>query len=167
MTKLVNRIAISLGVLALPGAAVADVHWRVNGVFDDGTTLTGTFDIDTYGYLGPSALTTQAQGTFPGFTYTLGDSSAGNTATAIDFERGYTGDLHLVFASNLSSGGTNPIVSGYECVGSYSCYNASGGTIRNLVSGVATVPEPAGWVLLVTGFALAGGTLRAQRRRIA
>jgi hypothetical protein len=162
MNSIIKWIAIGSAMLVLPSAATADVTWRVNGVFDDGTALTGTFAINPYGFLDTAALTTAAQAPFAGFTYTPANSSTGTTPTAIDFQPGYTSDLHLVFAANLSHPGTNNIVSGYECIGSYSCFQAAG-TVRTLVSGVATVPEPASWALLTLGFAVTGGVLRARR----
>ena len=135
MISMIKWIAIGSAMLVLSSAATADVAWRVNGIFDDGTALTGTFTINPYGFLDTAALTTAAQAPFAGFTYTPGDSSTGTTPTAIDFQPGYTSDLHLVFAANLSHPGTNAIVSGYECVGSYSCFDAGGGQVRTLVVG--------------------------------
>lgn len=77
----------------------------------------------------------------------------------------YTDDLHIGFASDIATatGSVALLTSSYECRGSGNCYNASGGDVRYLVSGVATVPDTATWVLLVAGLGFAGAALRYRR----
>jgi hypothetical protein len=43
--------AVAAACIALAGTAKANVTWVVNGVFDDGETVSGQFTIDVYGYL--------------------------------------------------------------------------------------------------------------------
>jgi hypothetical protein len=153
--------AVSSVLFACAGsAAKADVHWVINdAVFNDGTTLTGDFFINVYGYLDGYDLTTVSKDPFVGFNYTPSDSYFANGAFYIDAQPGYQGDLHITFADNLSVGVfNNPIIGGspgpsYECQGSYSCYVPLGGDVRYIASGVATaVPEPATWAVMLLGF---------------
>ncbi len=183
--------AAALGLAAAPStASAADVftHWAVNGVFDDGGTVSGIFDIDVYGYIRSATFDLKtaggdltpfeythntayhASGTVPGPDY--------NTYVApfyIDLQPGYAQDLHLVFQSPLTvSIGNNVLLGGfqgpsYECQNSYSCYVPQG-DIRYIVSGSArssgiAVPEPAAWALMLTGFAGMGAMLRRSRRQ--
>ena len=180
----------ALGLAAAPSAASANVHWTVNGTFDDGGTVTGSFDIDIYGYIDGStfdlktsgggltafeytpATAYHASGTVPGPDY--------NTYVApfyIDLQPGYAQDLHLVFASPLTVPiGANLLLGGfqgpsYECQNSYSCYVPQG-DIRYIASGSAkadgaAVPEPTTWALMLTGFAGMGAVLRRARRQTA
>lgn len=167
MTGLSKAIAGVL-LLVLPAAASATVYWRVNGVFSDGTLLSGTFAINQYGFLSAASLTTEANAPFTGFTYAPGNSSESNGATYVDFQPSFQSDLHLVLANDLSHASVNPIAAGsYECQASFNCYNATGGHTRYLTSGTATVPEPASWALLGAGFAAVGGAARRLRRAAA
>lgn len=183
----------ALGLAAAPTAASADTHWIVNATFDDGGTLTGSFDIDIYGYVEYSGVAGStfdlktsggsltpfeytpdtayhASGTIPGPDY--------NTYVApyfLDFQPGYAQALHLVFQSPLTVPiGHNVLLGGYqgpsyECQNSYSCYVPQG-DIRYIASGFAretgvAVPEPAAWALMLTGFAGMGVMLRRSRRQ--
>ena len=170
--------AAAAGCLAItPSAANADVTWLVNGTFDDGTTVTGTFDINVYGYLESADLKTETKGVFTGFEYTTASPIYIATGvTFVDFQPSYQSDLHLTFADNLGvAEADNPIIGGemgpsYECQGSYSCYVPSGGNTRYIASGSASagaVPEPETWALMISGFGLAGAALRGRRRALA
>ena len=159
---------MALGLAGAPAAASADTTWLVNATFTDGTPVTGKFTLDTYGYLTSASLTTEPFGAFPGYTYTLADSSVSNGDFYVDFQPGYQGDLHLVFADDLTvPSENNPIVAAgasYECQGSFSCYDLGGGETRFIGSGSAAfVPEPAAWALALVGFAGLGAALRRRR----
>lgn len=151
--------------------AKADVVWTVNGTFEDGGTLSGTFTIDVYGFLSDWDLKTQSVGPFGGFQYLPGNSYVSNGALYADFQPGYVRDLHLAFASDLGvAAANNPILGGplgpsYECVGSYSCYIPAGGATRYLFEGaaVAAVPEASTWAMMILGFAGVG--FMAYRRK--
>ncbi len=181
--------AAALGLAAAPTSASADTHWLVNGVFDDGGKVTGSFDIDIYGYIVRDTfdLKTSGGGLTP-FEYTQDTaySASGsvpgpdyNTYVApfyIDLQPGYAQDLHLVFQSPLTVPiGHNALLGGfqgpsYECQNSYSCYVPQG-DIRYIASGSAradgvAVPEPAAWALMLTGFAGMGAMLRRSRRQL-
>jgi len=152
--------------------AKADVVWTVSGTFDDGTTLTGSFTTNVYGFLEDNySLTTQSEGAFTGFTYNSSDSYFSNGTFYVDFQPGYEQDLHLVFADSLSVPNlNNPLVGGgpsYECQGSFSCYIPAGGPIRYIDAGFASaVPEPATWAMMLLGFLGMGlvGYRRSARR---
>ena len=157
--------ALLLLCLGAPTSAKADVVWTINGSFDDGGTLSGTFTINVYGYLSSWDLTTQTVGPFGGFEYKPGNSYISNGALYADFQPGYVRDLHLAFSTNLDvASADNPIIGGspgpsYECVGSYSCYVPLGGKTRYIAEGeaIAAVPEPSTWAMLILGFLGIGG----------
>ncbi|MGZ5987055.1 MAG: PEP-CTERM sorting domain-containing protein [Caulobacteraceae bacterium] len=178
--------AAALGLAAAPTAASADVHWTVNGTFDDGGTVTGSFDIDIYGYIDGATFDLKtAGGSLTPFEYTPATAyhASGtvpppdyNTYVApfyIDLQPGYAQALHLVFQSPLITPiGHNVLLGGYqgpsfECQNSYSCYVPQG-DIRYIASGSAraagvAVPEPTAWALMLTGFAGLGAMLRRAR----
>ena len=176
LTRLACAAAATACIAVLPSAANADVTWLVNGTFDDGTTVTGTFDINVYGYLENADLKTETNGVFTGFEYTTVDSYVATGVTFVDFQPGYTSDLRLTFTDSLGAPeANNPIIGGefgpsYECQGSYSCYVPAGGDTRYIASGFASagaVPEPAAWALMISGFGLAGAALRRRRGALA
>jgi PEP-CTERM motif-containing protein len=153
-------LAAFVGALLCFGAeARADILWTVDGTFTDGTTVTGTFSINQYGYLDNNfSLTTHPNGAFGGFTYTASDSYYSNGTFYVDAQPGYQQDLHLQFLDALTSPNpNNPIVGGnpgpsYECINSYSCFNQTGGTIRYIDAGfAAAVPEASTWLMLLIG----------------
>jgi hypothetical protein len=174
----VRRLALVLFLLAgfvafAPTSAKADVVWTVSGTFEDGATLSGTFTINSYGYLENNfSFTTTAAGLFPGFTYNSSDSYYSNGTFYVDAQPQYSADLHLDFLKSLTvASANNPLVVGgvsYECQGSFSCYIpdvSRGGDIRVLESGFASaVPEASSWALLILGFFAVGAL--AQRRGI-
>lgn len=164
MTRFFKHLMVAV-VMMLPAAADAKI-WKIAGVFSDGTTLAGRFSLNYYGFLDTAHLTTQANGVFSGATYAVPSDSASNNNFSVDVNQAdYTADLHLSFASDitLATGGVALLTTSYECRGSGNCYNASGGDVRYLVSGAATVPEPATWVLLVAGLGFTGVSLRHRR----
>jgi len=176
MTKLLlTGMAAAAAILAGSNSASAATY-LVKGVFDDGTHFSGTFDVNSYGYLESANITTVA-GTLPGFDYVWvhGDRSGSNNYASngqnyVAFSPGYFGDFNLQFQSDLA-GGPDPIVGGtpglsFECADSWGCPDA--GEIRYVASGFATpVPEPATWAMLLLGFGGLGAAMRNQRRKLA
>jgi hypothetical protein len=74
-------VAAALAVASLAGttcASKADVNYVLNATFDDGTPLTGKFNVDVYGYVDSFNLTSIGSGPVPGYVYT-----GGPTATEI------------------------------------------------------------------------------------
>ena len=185
--------AAAAGVLAMAGAAHADVTWIISGTFNDGGTLTGKFTMDQYDFLLSNfSLTTTPTVTtgptlpFPGFTYTAGDSYFSNSGSEsyppgppfyIDFQPQWFSDLHIQFAHDLGVPAATDAISGgyqgpsFECQNSYICPNGSADdyAVRYLTSGEATmeVPEPATWGLMIVGLGGLGGALRMNRRKAA
>ncbi len=162
--------------VSVPG----DVQWTVNSTFTDGTTLTGNFYVDVYGYFdttAPWSLTTQdnAGGGFTGFTYDAGSVYVSSGTNFIDLEPGYQQDLHLQFSQDLTvPSGTNTILAGssYECQGSFSCYIPNGGVTRYIDASstgpgalTASVPEPATWAMMMLGIFGMGAMARSTRRK--
>ena len=142
-----------------------------DATFDDGTTLTGSFSTDVYGFVTDWNLSTQADGIFTSYNYTTGGTDyAASGNYFIDFQPGYFGDLHVAFQNDLSiaTPTVDPIVTGeasFECQSSYSCFVPMDGATRYLVSGYAdSAPEPTAWALMLIGFA---GVGYALRRRVA
>jgi hypothetical protein len=140
--------------------------------FADGGIATGYFTVDTYGFIfTPRLIYTTAGSTLAAQTYDT-TNSVNNTAQTFDFVLpGYTGGLHLVFASTLDSGPVDALVLGGA---SYECTNYCG-TVRDIISGDALIapgqdppyvppptdaPEPAAGTLLAVALA----TLAARRR---
>ena len=166
---------VMAGAVALPAAADASVIWNVNGTFSDGTSLTGSFTTNVYGYVETWDLFTQANGPFSALEYNPSTSYSSSGFNFVDFQPGYQSDLHLEFADNLTVPGPHNFIVdavSYECQNSFSCYIPAIGPTRYLTGGVAdfasTVPEPATWAMLILGFGMTGAALRmAGRRKLA
>jgi hypothetical protein len=177
--KIKTMLGACAAALAMGAAtqACADVTWYVEGVFDDGGTLSGHFTINVYGWLlNDYELTTTDGSEMPGFVYTKNTSYYQNGTFYLHAQPGYQGDLHLTFANPLGvSALYNPMKVGdggqsYECQDSWNCYIPKGDKIRYFASGRAStseaaLPEPSTWGLMILGFGAAGGALRATRRR--
>jgi hypothetical protein len=166
--------AAAFAALTLPVVAqAADVTWTVTGTFNDGGKLSGTFNINQYGYLDGYDLVTSG-GSLPGIGYTPANSYFANGNFYFDAQPGYQGDLHLAFTDTLSAAiANNPIIGGdpgpsFECQGSYSCFDQQGGTTRFLSEGSASagaVPEPAVWAMMFVGFLGLGTVVRSANRK--
>jgi PEP-CTERM motif len=161
-----------LGLAAMASTANAAVIWDVSGTFSDGTTLTGSFTTNVYGYVETWDLFTQAKGAFTSVEYDPSTSYRSSGFQFVDFQPGYFGDLHLDFAGNLTDpSSSNPILAAgsFECQGSYGCFIPEGGNTRYLTGGAsdfaAAVPEPATWTMLILGFGMMGAALRLSGRR--
>lgn len=191
----VGAMALGLAGLlgsAAPAAAAQDLHWDVSGTFADGGAFSGAFDVDKFGVLFDWDLTTTdaADGSgFKGQTYRNGTPGATSANADASIAVGYNFQdvFQLAFAHSLFSPRadnavllTDPPGGSFECVSSFSCFRASGGVVRRLVSGsahssgtiisgggggggVSAAPEPQAWALLIGGFAAAGAVLRRRR----
>ena len=176
--------AAAAALLGFGGAAQAATTWNISGTFNDGGTLSGTITLNDYDFLQDDfTLTTTAGSVESGFTYTAANSFYSNTNPSyvslpiyIDFQPGYTSELHVQFANDLGvSAPTDAIIGGYqsfECLNSFSCPN--GGNLDNyavryLTEGQATLasaaPEPATWAFMMLGIGGIGGALRMGRRQ--
>jgi hypothetical protein len=171
------RNSIFAAVIACFGfaasSAKADIVWTVDGTFTDNTKVTGTFNINQYGYLDGYNLQTQTNGAFVGFDYTPSDSYFANGTFYISAQPGYQGDLHLTFTGGLSVlsennaiVGGNPPGSSFECQNSYSCFVPKDGDIRYIASGFATsAPEASTWAMIILGF-VGVGFMSYRRKRL-
>jgi hypothetical protein len=181
-----------LGVAAAVGsvagkarAVVFNAPIDVNATFDDGTSLTGQFEISPSGSANgsPWVFVTQAGHSEGGtmisaYTFTSASGSASSVAGAPDtyeidfFNASDSEELDFTFAHALDIGGSDPILAGIgsyypgspnsgQCAGS-SC---SASDERLIVSGIAFVPEPRSIAMLSTGLmALAIGAQRSKSR---
>jgi hypothetical protein len=165
------RSALIAAALLTGSAAQADVHWYITGQFDDGATLSGWFDINQYGFIASSDLTTSDGSAFAGAHYVTPGTSTSNTATSLSyFPNLYVDGMTLNFAGDLNVGApTNALLTtSYECRTNYCAQNSS--VFRYITSGYASitpipaVPEPASWGLMIVGFGLAGTAMRRTRK---
>ena len=147
-------------VIGAASPAKADVVWTVTGTFDDGSSLSGSFTTNVYGYLENNySLTTSIARSVHRLYFHSSDSYYSNGTFYVDFQPGYQQDLHLTFLDSLTVNSNNPLVGGaggpsYECQGSYSCYIPAGGAVQYINSGFASaVPEPSTWAMMILGFA--------------
>ncbi len=164
--------ALTLGA----GAASADTKWTVNGTFDDGTTLTGHFDINQYNFLAHNwDLFTQEDGQqgFVSHEYLPDINGFDPALNVVQFVfSDYFGEMQLTFLHNLNvASNNNPIIgeASWECQFSYACPDSPGDPTRYLVSGFASasVPEPATWGMMLLGVFGAGALVRRARRTAA
>ena len=153
------------------------ITWTVTGNFDDGTTFSGTFSLNGYGYLtAPTSVMTNT-GLLPAETYTNTDPSGivpgtppadGFYVTIYGSNPPSADTLELVFSNSLEAPGTDPLIGGvngpsYECL-AFTCGGLDGVNTRYVTLGSAvSTPVPAAWSLMLLG--LAGVGFAAVRRR--
>jgi hypothetical protein len=170
-----NLATAALAAVALTAAATpshaAIVNWTVtNGLFDDNGTLNGTFTVDTVaGDVTQWNLTTTAGSGSGSFTYSNVSGGSGNPGFPAFFELSFpfVSELDLTNVPLNGPGTVSHLTGGeFQFVPPYPF--PLGG--RSLVDGQAVgvvaggVPEPATWMMMLTGFGLAGALLRARRR---
>jgi hypothetical protein len=178
--------AAILSIAANGSAAKADVVWNLENVqFSDGTSASGSFSINQYGYLDGFDITTITGSALSGYTYTpIINAQISDGGTVITFNRdlphAYDGFLQLVFADPITVPGTDPLVAcnpstpgscnptvSYECDGYEQLDHSCFADVRYVVSGFAQdpVPEPGSVALLLTslvGFGIARSRLGSR-----
>jgi hypothetical protein len=156
-------IALAAG-LVVPGAARAGLATTASleaVTFADGSTATGAFSVNVYGYLASVDITTGAAGLFSGYAYTSGGGPV-TTPPTTEFAFSDAADFTLVLdlATPLAPGaGVDSLVpgsfDGTSVAGSYEYCNQSGcgvptGTYRLITAGEVYAAEPATLGLLAT-----------------
>jgi len=168
-TSLALGASAMVCALSAPLAASADTKWLVNATFTDGTTLTGYFTYDVYGYVYHWNLVTQPGSGLSGTDYTTGGSTYSYSSEVVFDAAGYSQELNLFTTKPLTAGsvGNSFTSASYECQYSSLCSFPIGGDIRYLdvaESSITYVPEPTAWALMLLGVAGVGW---AARRRAA
>jgi hypothetical protein len=183
---LISLVAAGFFLAGAVTSARADIVYVLSGVqFDDGGTLSGSFTLNTYGYLESYNLTSTLGSTINGFSYASPAPNAGGIVPGTPPGSGVLlfpnidpdqSALQLTFKFPFGTLGVDPILTGpsptgpsWECTGSFSCeftgqtnvFGYGGGPIygptRFVTDGIATaVPEVATWVMLLLGFAGVG-----------
>jgi hypothetical protein len=179
MKKLVvGSIALAISVALSAPVQASVIDWTLEGVtFDDGGTASGTFSVDTStGYLVSYAITTTPGSTLGGKVYdpstapAVGYDLYGPNSFLLFWGTGAT-YITLQFLNPLTSGGIDPIVTGYDSItnsGSFECNNCA--PFRVVTAGEATslpVPEAPAWTMMLVGFAGLGFVGYRSTRRTA
>ena len=175
--KAIAAGALTLAALGLGISSGEARTFSLSGTFDDGTTFSGTFETNVYGYLDAWDITTKTGttnggSTIMGYEYTPGTSYGSCTgAHCIGFGNQtppYYQDLNLEFSAPLSAG-LNTIVGGpYPDGPSWEAINFGSSApddFRYVTSGSAFgTPEPSTWAMMGLGFAgLAFAGYRVRR----
>ena len=139
------------------------------GCLTTGTQLASAIVTNTYAIFGHFRYVTVANVTLAPGDYEVAGVSVGNNYTWDD--PGFHTDPSIVYNDNrwqLTGGATNAFFLNYTqndvthgYWGPNVFFGASGGG-GGFTGGV---PEPASWVMMITGFGLVGGALRNMRRR--
>lgn len=177
MKRSLFAAAFAAAALAAGAAWAAPVNWTINGAFNDGGTISGTYtyDVNTNTYSAVN-ITTTPGASFGGAAYTAPHPIASASVVAALTGSTAVGAplLSVVLSAPMTNaGGTinlNPTISEGTC--SVAGCGAGLG-LRSIVSGTtsaaapATVPTMSEWAMILFGTLLAGGAgLFVQRRRL-
>ena len=159
---------------AIAHTGIASAFTLENATFTDGTSIAGSFNLNSNGYLDDSTanVTTTAFGNFTGYTYTFGSIIPNSPpANGISFTNpNYSLTLNLVFEQPLNQPGNDLIntSASYECIG-FSCGTPNAvdpNDIRYLASGFASpTPEPETFVMFTLGLFGIAARLRAIKAK--
>jgi hypothetical protein len=180
--------AVVFAVVGSAGATVSDEPIWLEGVtFADGTTLTGEFSLNAYGFntggwfFDTSAGTSLNANPIAAFSFVsdAGTSAAIQTPPGsgltyeVNFNNGSSSEqLYLSFAQALDVGGPDPLITGPSAVdpatpdsGECAGYSCSLSNERLIAGGFAEVAEPASLAILGPGI-LGFGILQRRKRAL-
>jgi hypothetical protein len=181
MRKMLLAASMLASMIAVPAMAT---EYRFNGSFLPAATALGGGSFDGTYTLTGNVFPTTGVGFFDSFTVNLRDS-AGNIlltiAKGVNDGNGYIntasapyyGGVPIYFYDQLGANYLQLIAPvGFDGMGEVSANGSSYALIApsdwgTVGSGVIGVPEPAAWGLMLGGFGLLGGALRARRVRVA
>lgn len=155
--------ALAAAAFLAPVGAQATVVFNVNGTFQGGGTLTGTFSTNnSFTALEAVNLTATAFGTN---TYTnVASASVSILPLFMQFNLVTPlRQLHLIFSPTLSASGATIAAGSYEAQGNLNNFRNLSGTVTAATPSGA-VPEPATWAMMLTGFAAVGWGMRRKQR---
>ncbi|KQS03528.1 hypothetical protein ASG11_04040 [Sphingomonas sp. Leaf357] len=173
MKTMKNLIAAAVAVGGLTAAGDAEaalVTYVVNGTFSDGSVLSGSFSYDpdgsAFSQFSDINLSVSGVGTFTsvsGLYYTgvsTGSGDYGLTTWSTLLPGSFLGlNFSATHTDLVLTAITNSVLNG-------ATYLYTNAAVVSLVSGTITaapVPEAATWAMMVAGFGLIGGSLRARR----
>jgi hypothetical protein len=168
--KAAAAIGFAAGIALAQSSHAATIDWSLSGgTFDDGSTFSGSFSLDTTsGVITTWNIATTAGSAVFGDTYApgAGQSATASGSSVIFGGAGPNESLTLTGFSPGTPGTFAPLGGGelHEDLFGDGILSRgiAGGTPASLVQGSAA-PEPASWVLLIAGFGATGALLRRRR----
>jgi hypothetical protein len=162
--KVFFKAALAAAAVFAPASASATIIFNVNGTFQGGGTLTGTFSTnDARTVLEAVNLTSTAFGTT---TFTsVASASVSILPQFMQFNLSSPlRQLNIIFSPTLSATGGTIAAGSYEAQGNLGNFRNLSGTVT-AASAAAAVPEPATWAMMLLGFGAIGVGMRSRKRQ--
>jgi len=165
-------LCAALAALMASGSAHATVFtYSVAGIFEDGSTLSGSFAFDNEAVGFARYSDTKVSISSIGSLLDIPEALLTNqTIQAIYFRNAAYNYVGIAFARSAPSFGdvsfgTQSLLppSSYRIAGSNQSFALTSGSITDVTG---AVPEPASWAMMIAGFGLVGGAMRRRQIRI-